>query len=90
MEADVSKIKCRISYNVTGVSLSAGELAAEIKKYIPGFECEYKPDFRQKIAESWPMSLDDNVAHEEWGWKPTYDLAAMTKDMTEKLTKRFS
>jgi len=90
MEADSSRIKCRTSYNVTGVSFSAGGLAAEIKKYIPEFECEYKPDFRQKIADSWPMSIDDRVAREEWGWKPTYNLAAMTKDIIEKLTKRFA
>ncbi len=88
MEADPSRIKCRTSYNLTGMSFSAGELAAEIKKYIPEFECEYKPDFRQKIADSWPMSIDDGVAREEWGWKPTYDLADMTKDMIEKLTER--
>lgn len=90
MEAASSRIKCRTSYNVTGISFSAGELAAEIKKYIPGFECDYKPDFRQKIADSWPMSIDDSVAREEWGWKSTYDLAAMTKDMIEKLAKRFA
>jgi nucleoside-diphosphate-sugar epimerase len=90
MDADPSRIKCRTSYNVTGISFSAGELAAEIKKYIPEFECEYKPDFRQKIADSWPMSIDDGVAREEWGWKSTYDLGAMTKDMIEKLTKRLA
>jgi len=90
IEADPSKIKCRTSYNVTGISFSAGELAAEIKKYIPEFECEYKPDFRQKIADSWPMSIDDSVAREEWGWKSTYDLRAMTKDMIEKLTERLT
>jgi nucleoside-diphosphate-sugar epimerase len=90
MEADPSRIKCRTSYNVTGMSFSAGELTAEIKRYIPEFECEYKPDFRQKIADSWPMSIDDRVAREEWGWNPTYDLAAMTKDMIEKLTKQFA
>jgi len=90
MEADPSEIKCRMSYNVAGMSFSAGELAAEIKKYIPEFECQYLPDFRQKIADSWPMSIDDCVAREEWGWEPTYDLAAMTKDMIEKLTKRFT
>ena len=90
MEADSSRITCRTSYNVTGMSFSAGELASEIQRYIPEFECEYKPDFRQKIADSWPMSIDDSVAREEWGWKPTYDLAAMTKDMIEKLTKRFA
>ncbi len=90
MEADPSGIKCRMSYNVAGMSFSAGELAAEIKKCIPEFECQYQPDFRQKIADSWPMSIDDCVAREEWGWNPTYDLAAMTKDMIEKLTKRFA
>lgn len=90
MEADPSRVKCRTSYNVTGMSFSAGELAAEIRKHIPEFECEYKPDFRQKIADSWPTSIDDSVAGEEWGWKSTYDLAAMTKDMIEKLTKRFA
>jgi len=90
MEADLSKVKRHVSYNVTGMSLSAGELAAEIKKYIPGFECGYKPDFRQKIADSWPMSIDDSVASEEWGWRSTYDLAAMTRDMIEEMTKRFA
>lgn len=88
MKANATEIKIRTSYNVTGMSFSAGELVAEIKKYIPTFECEYKPDFRQKIADSWPMSLDDNAARRQWGWKPTYDLASMTKDMIEKLTER--
>jgi len=90
MEADASRIKCRTSYNVTGTSFSAGELTSEIKRYIPEFECEYKPDFRQKIADSWPISINDNVARQEWGWNPTYDLSAMTKDMIEKLTRRFA
>ncbi|MDH5635196.1 MAG: NAD-dependent epimerase/dehydratase family protein [Candidatus Bathyarchaeota archaeon] len=90
MEADLSKVKRYVSYNVAGMSFSAGELVAEIKKYIPGFECGYKPDFRQKIADSWPMSIDDSVASEEWGWRSTHDLAAMTKDMIEKMTKRFA
>jgi len=90
MGADPSRITCRTSYNVTGTSFSAGELTSEIKKYISQFECEYKPDFRQNIADSWPMWIDDSVAREEWGWNPTYDLAAMTKDMIEKLTKRFA
>jgi len=88
MKVNATEIKIRTSYNVTGMSFSAGELATEIKKHIPTFECEYKPDFRQKIADSWPMSLDDNEARRQWGWKPTYDLASMTKDMIEKLTER--
>jgi nucleoside-diphosphate-sugar epimerase len=90
MEADPSKIRRHDGYNVAGISFSAGELAAEIKKYIPEFRCEYKPDFRQKIADSWPMSIDDSVARVEWGWKPRYDLVTMTKDMMEKLSKRFA
>jgi nucleoside-diphosphate-sugar epimerase len=89
METNPSRIKRHDGYNVAGMSFSAGELAAEIKKYIPGFRCDYKPDFRQRIADSWPMSIDDSVARKEWGWKPRYDLAAMTKDMIEKLSKRF-
>ena len=88
MEADVSKLKHRTSYNVSAISFSAGELAAEIRKYISDFKCEYKPDFRQKIADSWPTSIDDSVARREWGWNPTYDLASMTKDMIEELSKK--
>ena len=90
MEADASRVKCRTSYNVAGMSFSAGELATEIRKHIPNFKCDYKPDFRQKIADSWPMSIDDSVARAEWGWKPDYDLAAMTEDMLEKLSKRLA
>jgi nucleoside-diphosphate-sugar epimerase len=90
MEADPANVKRHDSYNVSGVSFSAGELAAEIRKYIPDFKCDYKPDFRQKIADSWPMSIDDSTARKDWGWKPTYNLAAITKDMFGKLSKRFA
>jgi len=88
MEADSSRVKRHDGYNVAGMSFSAGELTAEIGKHISGFKCEYKPDFRQKIADSWPMSIDDSVARRDWGWKPAYNLASMTKDMVEKLTKK--
>lgn len=90
MEADPSRIRCRTSYNVAAMSFPPAELAAEIRKYIPDFVCEYKPDYRQQIADSWPMTIDDSVAREDWGWKPQYDLAAMVKDMIEKLSKRFA
>jgi len=90
MEADPAKVKRHDSYNLAGMSFSAGELAAEIKKHIPEFKCDYKPDFRQKIADSWPMSIDDSTARQDWGWKPAFDLAAMTKDMINKLSKRFA
>lgn len=88
MEADFSQLKHHSDFNVTAMSFSAGELAAEIKKHIPEFTVEYKPDFRQKIADSWPNSLDDSTAREEWGWEPSYDLRAMTEDMLSVLTKR--
>ncbi len=88
MEAEPSKIRRHDSYNVAGMSFSAGELAAEIKKHIPGFRCDYKPDFRQSIADSWPMSVDDTAARKDWGWKSTYDLAAMTRDMIKKLSSK--
>lgn len=88
MEADLAGLKHHSDFNVGAMSFSAGELAASIKKYVPGFECTYEPDFRQKIADSWPQSLDDSAARQEWGWKPAYDLDAMTKDMLENLERR--
>ncbi len=88
MEADFSKLKHHSDFNVTAMSFSAGELAAEIKKHIPEFTCTYEPDFRQAIADSWPDSIDDSVARKEWGWKPDYDLARMTGDMLSVLQKR--
>ena len=89
MEAEPSRIGCRTSYNLSAMSFSPGELAAEIRKHIADFECNYKPDFRQQIADSWPVSLDDSEARKDWGWKPTYDLATMTNDMIEKLSEKF-
>ena len=89
MEADFSKLKHHANFNITAMSFSAKELEEEIKKHIPDFSCEYKPDFRQKIAETWPRSIDDSCAREEWGWKPDYDLERMVKDMIEKLTKKY-
>jgi len=90
MEAEPKRIRHRTSYNLAAMSFSAAELAAEIQKYIPKFRCDYKPDFRQKIADSWPMSIDDSIARNEWGWNPTYDLTSMTKDMIEKLSKKLA
>lgn len=88
MDTDASNVNNRTSYNVTAMNFSAGELVAEIKKHIPEFKCEYKPDFRQKIADSWPMSIDDSVARREWGWNPTFNLVSMTKDMIERLSRK--
>ncbi|MBC7093044.1 NAD-dependent epimerase/dehydratase family protein, partial [Candidatus Bipolaricaulota bacterium] len=88
MEADPARLRFRI-YNVTGTSFSAAELAEEIKKRVPGFRVEYKPDFRQAIADSWPRSIDDSAAREDWGWRPRYPLAAMVQDMLERLRRRW-
>ncbi len=88
MEADIKNLKHHCDFNMTAMSFTAEELAEEIKKHIPDFECTYKPDFRQAIADTWPQSIDDTVAQEEWGWKPTYNLKTMTEDMIEKLSTR--
>jgi nucleoside-diphosphate-sugar epimerase len=88
MEADFAGLKHHANFNVTAMSFTAGELAAAIKKRIPSFVCDYKPDFRQAIADSWPASIDDSAARREWGWRPDYDLARMTDDMLAALRKR--
>jgi nucleoside-diphosphate-sugar epimerase len=87
MEADASHLKHRNSFNVTAMSFDPEQIAAEIKKHVPGFEISYEVDpIRQGIANSWPNSIDASAAREEWGFKAEYDLAKMTKDMLEKLT----
>ena len=89
MEVDISRLKHHCDFNLTAMSFSVGQLVDEIRKHIPEFTCDCKPDFRQAIADSWPRSIDDSVAREEWGWKPEYDLPTMTKDMLDKLIKRY-
>lgn len=83
-EADPERLTSRV-YNVNAMSLTPKEIINSITKYIPGFDCSFKPDYRQKIAESWPHSIDDTMARQDWGWKPVFNLDAMTKDMIEKL-----
>jgi nucleoside-diphosphate-sugar epimerase len=85
MEAPSSNIKVRTSYNVSGMSFSPAEIATEIGKCLPGFEISYKPDYRQSIADSWPQSIDDSVARNDWGWKEEFTLETMTKDMLDNL-----
>ena len=87
MEADANKINVRTSYNISGMSFSPKEIAAEIKKHIPGFTISYEPDYRQAIADSWPQSIDDSVANRDWGWKEEYNLERMTKDMLNNLSE---
>lgn len=87
-ETDFSKLKNHSNFNFAGVSFSCEEIAAEIKKHIPEFKIDYSPDFRQKIADSWPRSIDDSSSKTQWGWKPEYDLAKMTEDMLVNLRKK--
>lgn len=85
MAAPASAITIRSSYNITAVSFSAAELVAEIQRHLPHFTCGYQPDFRQAIADSWPSIIDDSKARADWGWQPTYDLAAIVTDMLHHL-----
>lgn len=85
MEAPADKITVRTSYNLSSMSFSPKEIAAGIQKHIPEFIIKYAPDYRQAIADSWPQSIDDSVARNDWGWKEEYDLEAMIKDMLENL-----
>lgn len=85
MEAPAEKISVRTSYNISSMSFSPKEIAAEIKKHIPSFSISYNPDYRQPIADSWPQSIDDRVARNNWGWKEEYNLEAMVNDMFANL-----
>ena len=85
MGAPLDSLKNHSNYNLSGMSFSAAELADAIQKIVPDFKCTFKPDYRQKIADSWPISIDDEPAREEWGWKPSFDITSMTKDMMKNL-----
>jgi nucleoside-diphosphate-sugar epimerase len=85
MEAPAASISVRTAYNVAALSFSPREIAAGIKLHIPEFTISYEPDYRQRIANSWPQSIDDSVARSDWGWKPEYDLSRMTDDMLKNL-----
>jgi len=89
MEADAEKVKVRSSYNVAGISFSPKEVAESIKQHIPNFTISYKPDFRQAIADSWPMSIDDSVATADWGLQCKYDLSRMTEVMLNGVREKF-
>jgi len=88
MEAPSEKLTVRTSYNLAAISFSAEELAAEVARHIPGFICTYAPDHRQKIADSWPKSIDDSQARKDWGWKHEYGLEKMSEDMILNLRKK--
>ena len=87
MDAPREKLTVETSYNFAAVSFSAEELAAEVAKLMPGFVCDYAPDQRQKIADSWPKSIDDSQARKDWNWKHKFGLKEISEDMIENLKK---
>lgn len=91
MEADSAKLKHRNAFNITAMSFTPEQLAAEIRKHLPDFTISYDIDpVRQAIADSWPKHMDDSAARAEWGWQPRYDFAAMVEDMLEKITVKLA
>jgi nucleoside-diphosphate-sugar epimerase len=87
MQAPAEQVKIRSSYNLAAMSFTPKEIASEIMKHIPEFSISYNPDFRQKIADSWPASIDDSLARKDWGWSHRFDIESMTKDMLGHLNK---
>jgi nucleoside-diphosphate-sugar epimerase len=87
MQSPKEQIKIRSSYNLAAMSFTPTEIAEEIKKHIPEFTITYHPDFRQKIADSWPASIDDSAARDDWNWNHKFDISSMTKDMLDHLKK---
>ncbi len=90
MEVPAEEVKIRSSYNISAMSITPEQLYQSILTQIPEFEIHYEPDYRQAIAENWPNSIDDSQAREDWGWKPSFDLHKMTKDMLYHLPQYFT
>ena len=89
MEADPSRLVHRNAFNIASMSFAPETIYEAIRREVPGFEMEYQPDpLKQSIADSWPDSMDDSCARQEWDWKPEYDLESMTRDMLAKLRAR--
>ena len=88
MQAKSTDIKIRTSYNLSAIDFTPKEIADEIKKHIPDFKIDYEPDSRQQIADSWPSSIDDTEARNDWNWKHQFDLPSMTTEMLENLAKK--
>ncbi len=90
MEADKELVKIRSSYNIAGISFDPQTIAKEIKNHIPEFEITYKPDFRQQIADSWPQSIDESRAKEDWKWEAKFGLKEMCDIMLQEVDKKIN
>ncbi len=90
MNAPKENVKIRSSYNVSAMSFSPSDIFESIRAHYPDFRIKYNPDFRQAIADSWPDSVDDSLARQDWGWEPTYDLKKMTEDILKNLPGYFN
>jgi nucleoside-diphosphate-sugar epimerase len=88
MQADASKISIRSAYNFSALDFTPLELADSIRKYIPDFVLSFDPDFRQAIADTWPQTVNDQQARNDWGWSPQFNLDNMTKSMLEVLSHK--
>jgi len=89
MEAPAAEIKIRTSYNLSAIDFTPKEVYDAIQKHVPDFKIVYQPDFRQPIADSWPQSIDDSAARNDWGWKEQFNLEAMTIEMIHQLKKKY-
>ena len=89
MEAKAKQVKIRSSYNLGGMSFNPKEIAKEVRRHLPAFEMSYQEDYRQEIANSWPQSIDDSHAQDQWGWKTEYDLSKMTDDIMSNLKPQY-
>jgi nucleoside-diphosphate-sugar epimerase len=85
MDAPADQLSIRTAYNINGIDFTPAELATAIQVYMPDFKIDYQPDFRQKIANSWPGSIDGSLAEKDWGWKPNYNLDKMVKEMLDNV-----
>ena len=85
MDAPADRLRIRSAYNLGGISFTPEEIASSIKKHLPAFEITYEPDFRQAIADSWPNSIDDSYAQQDWDWKLGFDMERMTREMLENI-----
>jgi nucleoside-diphosphate-sugar epimerase len=90
MDAPKQNISIRTSYNISGMSFSPKEIYQSLLPYFPNFTIQYQPDFRQAIADSWPSSIDDTIAQQDWNWKPAFDLSKMTASIVSNLPEYFN